>query len=70
MLTLPIDSCMFLITAMVAIAVVLYFPEHIAIMASRATFYWAGEESLNPAAKAFSATEISSNTAASLSVDL
>ena len=57
MLILPIDSCMFLITAMVIIAVVLYFPEHIAVMASRATFYWAGEESLNPTTKAPTATE-------------
>ena len=29
---------------MIVIAAVLYLPEHIAIMASRATFYWAGEE--------------------------
>lgn len=42
---------MFLITAMVVIAIVLYFPEHIAIMASRATFYWAGEEILSSTAK-------------------
>jgi hypothetical protein len=34
---------------MIVIAATLYLPEHIAIMASRATFYWAGEETASAA---------------------
>lgn len=39
------DSVLFLVLSMVVIAAALYLPEHITMMARRAWFYYAGDES-------------------------
>lgn len=40
-----IDSVLFLVLSMVVIAAALYLPEHVTMMARRAWFYYAGDES-------------------------
>ncbi|KAI9789885.1 MAG: hypothetical protein M1835_001352 [Candelina submexicana] len=44
MLILTTDSVLFLILSMIIIAASLYLPEHIATIANRAWFYYAGDE--------------------------
>lgn len=39
------DSVLFLVLSMVVIAAALYLPEHVTMMARRACFYYAGDES-------------------------
>lgn len=41
----PSDSVLFLVLSMVVIAAALYLPEHVTMMARRAWFYYAGDES-------------------------
>jgi hypothetical protein len=38
-----LDSIIFLLTSMIVIAAVLYLPEHVSIIAGRASFYWHGD---------------------------
>ena len=44
------DSFLFLFLSMIIIAASLYLPEHIYFVATRAWFYWAGEEGQSPVA--------------------
>lgn len=40
------DSVLFLLVSMLGIAAALYLPDHIAIIARRSFYYWAGDASL------------------------
>jgi hypothetical protein len=42
----PTDSVLFLLVSMLGIAAALYLPDHIAIIARRSFYYWAGDASL------------------------
>jgi hypothetical protein len=46
LLTVRIDSILFLLVSMLGIAAALYLPDHIAIIARRSFYYWAGDASL------------------------
>ena len=46
----PTDSFLFLFLSMIIIAASLYLPEHVAGIANRAFYYWAGDDSGDVAA--------------------
>ena len=46
----PADSFLFLFLSMIIIAASLYLPEHVAGIANRAFYYWAGDDSGDVAA--------------------